>query len=111
MLVDLHARGMREPLPLYCATSAAYAAAHPARRVKKARDEWTTKPWGFRRRTGTASTCSCSADNVPFDDLLVAAPNADEDGAGWAADETTRFGRYARRLWDGLLAHEELENL
>ena len=65
----------------------------------------------FRRRTGTASTCSCSADNVPFDDLLLAAPNADEAGAGWPADETTRFGRYARRLWDGLLAHEELENL
>ncbi len=48
---------------------------------------------------------------MPFDDLLLAAPNADEAGAGWAADETTRFGRYARRLWDGLLAHEKLENL
>jgi hypothetical protein len=28
-------------------------------------------------------------------------------GPGWAADETTRFGRCARRLWDGLLAREE----
>ena len=24
--------------------------------------------------------------------------------------ETTRFGRYARRLWDGLLAYEEVDD-
>jgi exodeoxyribonuclease V gamma subunit len=111
ILVDLHARGMREPLPLYCATSAAYAAARPAVRVNKAREEWTTPPRGFPNEDRDREHLLVLGDNVPFDDLLLAAPNADEAGAGWATDETTRFGRYARRLWDGLLAHEELENL
>jgi len=35
-------------------------------------------------------------------------PRHDESGAGWDGTEATRFGRYARRLWDGLLDHEEL---
>jgi exodeoxyribonuclease V gamma subunit len=111
ILVDLHARGMREPLPLYCATSAAYASASPAVRINKARDEWRTQPRGFPNEDRDRAHLLVLGDNVPFDDLLLAAPNADEAGAGWAADETTRFGRYARRLWDGLLAHEELDNL
>ena len=34
------------------------------------------------------------------------APRADE--VGWEPSEPTRFGLYARRLWDGLLAHEEI---
>ena len=29
-------------------------------------------------------------------------------GAGWDVFETTRFGRYARRVWDDLLACEEV---
>ncbi|MGI8874952.1 MAG: hypothetical protein ACR2KP_11605, partial [Egibacteraceae bacterium] len=36
--------------------------------------------------------------------LLDAGPREDER---WhAEEEATRFGRYARRLWTGLLAHE-----
>jgi len=33
---------------------------------------------------------------------------ADERGAWWDPDETARFGRWARRLWDGLLQVEEI---
>jgi exodeoxyribonuclease V gamma subunit len=40
---------------------------------------------------------------IPLAELLSQAPKADED---WIEDEPTRFGRYARRLWDGLLAAE-----
>ena len=36
----------------------------------------------------------------------VAAPRADE--VPWAPAEPTRFGVYAHRLWDPLLAHEEI---
>jgi hypothetical protein len=44
----------------------------------------------------------------PIEELLSAPPAADEGGHGWAADEASRLGRLARRLWDGLLAVEEL---
>jgi hypothetical protein len=45
---------------------------------------------------------------VPFARLLDAPPGPGEEGPGWEAAETTRFGRYARRLWSGLLDNEEL---
>jgi exodeoxyribonuclease V gamma subunit len=47
---------------------------------------------------------------VPFADLQVAPPGPGESGDGWAAGETSRFGRYARRLWGGLLAAEEVSD-
>ena len=43
-----------------------------------------------------------------FDDLLAESPRQDEAGPGWTVTEPPRLGRLARRLWDGLLAHEEL---
>jgi hypothetical protein len=43
-----------------------------------------------------------------FADVLQPAPAADEHGPGWDPTETSRFGRLAHRLWDGLLAHEQL---
>ena len=104
---------MREPLPLYCKTSAAYAAAKPARRRHKARDEWESDragpDWIVEGRQPEHQLVLGGA--VPFDQLLHDPPAAGEDGDGWAADETSRFGRLARRLWDGLLAVERLENL
>nr|MBA3956233.1 hypothetical protein [Acidimicrobiia bacterium] len=44
----------------------------------------------------------------PFGDVLAASPDHDEGGDGWSTDEATRFGRYARRLWDPLLACEKV---
>ena len=43
---------------------------------------------------------------LSFDELTAEPPNTDEEGDGWDDTETTRFGRYARRLWDFVLAHE-----
>jgi exodeoxyribonuclease V gamma subunit len=109
-LVDLHARGLREPLPIYCETSAAYAAAPPARRRRDATEKWETgQRWP--REDSEPEHQLVLGGTVSFTELLGPVPRADEQGAGWAADETTRFGRYARRLWDGLLANEERYNL
>ena len=44
-----------------------------------------------------------------FAELLAIAPAAGEAGDGWDDDtESSRLGRLARRLWDPLLAREEL---
>jgi exodeoxyribonuclease V gamma subunit len=104
VLVDLYDRGMREPLPLFCETSAAYAAGGPAAEAR-ARGAWTSD---FRRprEDRDAEHELVLGRERPFDDLLAEPPRADEAGDGWSADEATRFGRYAHRLWDGLLPTE-----
>ena len=102
-LVGLRDRGLREPLPLVRDASAAWAAdrGDPAR---AARQEWDSR-FDFR------------GEDVDPEHVLVfggaldleSPPRSDESGPGWATDETTRFGRLAHRLWDGLLAVEERE--
>ena len=108
VLVDLYDRGMREPAPLYCLTSAAYAAAARSGGdpVAAARAEWD----GSHARPGEAE----DADHqlvlgaLDFDDLLVPRPRPDEQGPWWDPDEPRRLGRWARRLWDGLLQSEQV---
>jgi exodeoxyribonuclease V gamma subunit len=108
VLVDLYDRGMREPAPLYCLTSAAYAAAARTGSdpVAAARAEWE----GSHARPGEAE----DADHqlvlgaLDFDDLLVPRPLPDEQGPWWDPDEPRRLGRWARRLWDGLLQSEQV---
>ncbi len=65
-----------------------------------------SRPGRLRRaRTPSPSTCSCSAACCTFDELLRARRRARTSaGAGWDPTEPRRFGRCARRLWDGLLA-------
>lgn len=105
-LVGLYDRGMCEPVPIYCATSAAYAAAAARGRDAEAA---ARKAWTSDRYDGEDKDLEHQLvlDGVhPFDDLLEPPPCEGEEGDGWEAAETTRFGRYARRLWDGLLAAE-----
>ena len=73
VLVDLHARGLREPLPLYCKTSAAYASAPRVRRERDARREWETdRRWDHEDRE--REHLLVLGGQVPFDELLYARP-------------------------------------
>ncbi|HWM08999.1 MAG TPA: exodeoxyribonuclease V subunit gamma, partial [Solirubrobacteraceae bacterium] len=110
-LVDLYHRGMREPAPLASRTSAAYAAAahrgeDPA---APARSQWE----GAFNRPGEAADeehVLVLGGELAFDDLLLARARPDEQGPRWDRDEPRRFGRWARRLWDDLLANETVED-
>jgi exodeoxyribonuclease V gamma subunit len=108
-LVDLFDRDMREPLPLYCETSAAYAQAAAAGQdpVAAARRAWKSE-WNFHKEDKDLEHQLVLGGVRRFEELLEELPRADEQGAGWDSSETTRFGRLARRMWDGLLAHEEV---
>jgi exodeoxyribonuclease V gamma subunit len=106
-VVDLYRRGMSEPLPLYCKTSAAWAEA--ARRgddaAAHARWQWETRGQ-YRQEDSEPAHLMVLGGRVPFDTLLQQPPAHGESGPGWAADETTRLGRLARRLWDPIPSHE-----
>jgi exodeoxyribonuclease V gamma subunit len=108
-LIDLYDRGLREPLPLFCQTSAAYAAAAASGQdaAAAADPEWTS-PWNFDREDRELEHQLVLGGVRTFAELLEIAPAADEAGPGWASDEPSRLGRLARRLWGGLLTHEEV---
>jgi exodeoxyribonuclease V gamma subunit len=94
-VVDLYDRGMREPAPLYCLTSAAYAAGADARAV-----------WESARFPGEDAEPDHElvlGGRRTFAELTAAPARVDER---WDMDETRRFGRWARRLWDRVLEHE-----
>jgi exodeoxyribonuclease V gamma subunit len=129
VLVDLYDRGLREPLPLSCLTSEAYAAAARAGQdaVAEATRKWESE-WNYDGEDAELEHQMAFGGVLTFDEILELAPRADEDGDGWeganrpggdslkgiargaipsGADES-RFGRYARRLWDGLLGCEQV---
>jgi exodeoxyribonuclease V gamma subunit len=111
VLVDLYDRGMREPLPLACEASAAYAWAGAAGEDAEAagRNAWETV-FGWDKEDRQPEHLLVHDGALSFAELLDAPPRDDERVPGWADSEPTRFGRYARRLWDGLLAREELSD-
>jgi exodeoxyribonuclease V gamma subunit len=106
-LVDLHDRGMREPLPIACQASAAYAraAATGANPVVAGRAAWESS-WSFEREDAEPEHQLAFGGVLSFDELLAATPRPDEHGDSWEAGDPTRFGRYARRLWQGPLGAE-----
>jgi exodeoxyribonuclease V gamma subunit len=108
-LIDVYDRGMREALPIACMSSAAYAqaAARGAKPEPAARREWEST-WNFDREDREPDHLLVLGGERSLEELLAEPPRADESGDGWDAAETTRFGRYARRVWDDLLACEEV---
>ena len=111
VLLDLYDRGMREPLPLACETSAAYAQAlvDGEDAEAAARAAWETV-FRYEKEDRQPEHQLAYGDAVPLARLLAAAPRDDERGPGWDEAIETRFGRYAMRLWRGLLAVEELSD-
>jgi exodeoxyribonuclease V gamma subunit len=111
-LIELRDRGLREPLPIAPATSAAYAAAartgDAASAAAAAEREWQS---GFNRPREDAEPEHVRAfgAELTLAQLMELPPSPDESGAGWPVDERSRFGRYARRLWEPLLNVEELK--
>ena len=97
VLIDLYDRGMREPLPLACRTSAAFAAGG------NPRGEWESDR--FPKEDRDAEHELVYGPGHSYAALLSAAPRDDER---WDPVELTRFGQYALRLWHGLLAVEAL---
>lgn len=110
-LVDLYDRGMREPLPLYCETSAAWARAvrSGTDAALDARSTWEPSFGGFTGEAGDPEHVLVLGPDARLEDLLSEVPAQDEAGEGWAGEEATRLGRLARRLWDNLLDHEQTE--
>ena len=106
-LVDLYRRGMREPVPIYCKTTAAWAKGSVTKRDALAAKQWTSE-WEYPREDEDPEHVEVLGGAVPFERLLEEPPRPDENGEGWDAGEETRFGRYASRLWSGLLSCEEV---
>jgi exodeoxyribonuclease V gamma subunit len=105
VLVDLFERGMCEPLPLFCRTSAAYAVAVAAGKDGRAAagKEWTSA-WNFPKEDAEPEHLLVLGGKRTVAELFDELPRDDEEGEGWALEEPSRAGRYARRLWDGLRA-------
>ncbi len=98
---------MREPLPIACLSSAAYAqAAHRGASATRAAGSAWESTWNFDREDREPDHLLVLGGERTTTELLAEPPRADEQT--WNPTETTRFGAYARRIWDDLLAHEEL---
>jgi len=108
-LIDVYDRGMREALPIACLSSAAYAQAarRGANTLKATTSAWTST-WNFDREDREPDHLLVLGGERTITDLLAASPRIDEQQ--WNPAETTRFGIYARRIWDDLLAHETLDD-
>ncbi len=94
VLVDLYDRGMNQPLPLACRTSAAFASGG------NARGEWESDRFPKEDREPEHELVFGSRSYAA---LLEEDPRSDER---WDPVERSRFGQYALRLWHGLLFHE-----
>ena len=73
-------------------------------------DKAWTSTFDFPKEDRQPEHVLVHGDAVPLARLLEARPGDDERGSGWDETETTRFGRYAMRLWRGLLAAETVSD-
>ena len=101
VLIDLYDRGMREPLPVSCDASAAYAQDGEAAAEKA----WTST-FEYSKEDRQPEHVLVYGSAISLSDLLERPPRDDE--RWYEEDEASRFGAYARRLWEGLLAREEI---
>jgi exodeoxyribonuclease V gamma subunit len=111
-LIEVYDRGMREPLPLPCLTSAAYAEAvrSGANAEREAAKEWTSE-WNFDHEDRDPEHEYVFGAAISFEELLAKPLREEELQADPTRFELSRFGSYSRRLWDGLLAAEQVTYL
>lgn len=112
VIVDLYRRGMREPLPIFCDSSAAYAAAlggnaDPFAAAAKKFDSG----YKFNGEIEDAEHRFVHREIDSLYDLADLERRADESGAGWSNNEDTRFGVLAHRLWHLPGRHESMEDV
>lgn len=112
-VVDLFNLGMREPMPLYCKTSAAYATARETGADDA--DEVAKKAWETTQRERTNEDKDAEhvfvLGDLSFKELVELSGPTDEDDLELCMPpETSRFGLYARLLWRGLLEHETMRS-
>lgn len=109
-LVDLLAAGLATPLPLYPLSAHAYAQRRRDGRSVERAVQATQGPW-LRKAgdvwIGEATSVAAQAllgPDAPVHRLLAEPPRPAED---WWAEEPSRFGRLARRLWQPILVAQD----
>jgi len=108
VLIDLYDRGMREPLPLSSDASAAYArAAAGGQDGTDAADKAWTSTFDYPKEDRAPEHVLVYGREISLSELLAPSPREDEN---WYPDEASRFGVYARRLWEPLLAREAVDD-
>src|SRR5262249_47380207 len=92
-LIDLYDRGMREPLPLACDSSAAYAQAASSGDDPElaAQRQWETA-FRYDKEDRQPEHLLVFGGPLAFTELVGEAPRADELGTSWPVSETHRFG-------------------
>jgi exodeoxyribonuclease V gamma subunit len=111
-LLELFRLGMAQPLPLYCKTSAAYAAARVAGSDDAdaaARQKWESS-FEIDLEDKDRAHQLALGGLLSYNDMVSCSGplSDDEDGEAFDPSERTRFGFYARLLWEGLLDHERV---
>ena len=112
-LVRLLQRGMGEPLPISCKTSAAYArdralGREPGEAAQEARKAWESTN-NRDNENRAKEQLFVLGEELTFADMLTLSgiPSAGE-GADLDPPEPHRFGVYARLVWDALLDLERV---
>lgn len=109
VLIDLHRRGLCAPLPMAVKTSSEYAEKRATGCTVDIALDSAVGSWAPDRFAGEQADPAHAlvwGEQAPLAVLLAEQPSAAEQGTGWPADEPTRFGVLARRLWEPLLAAE-----
>ena len=106
-LVDLFHRGMREPLPLYCKTSAAWVGAtSEGRDPGQAATRCWESGWKGHNEDRDPEHELVLGEGVSFAAMVGLSGPPRDDERSWSSSHESRFGAFASRLWDALLAHE-----
>ena len=107
-LVDLRDRGLASPLPISTGTASSYAEKRFGGGTIE--DGYESATWSWRGDFGDGTDRSLRylyGPTLTFQTLLAATPLPDETEP---SNESSRFGIIARKLWDPLLAAENMGN-